>query len=502
MKSYTYILFVLLSLTACSDSFLDKTDPGQITDDKYWTSEKDVLYATYGIYDVLQRNAMYGGGPYNPGFRDHDCLSDNSLNFWDWNGLGLLAEGTINKDHWFLLDYWSDNYAGIARANNVIENVPAMSVLDEAVKNSYLAEARFLRALFYFNLVNTFGDVPLLLEPITVNESHVPKSSKEEITHEIIEDLLFAAQNTNVDDFGRADKGAVLGLLTRVYLYNKQYELAATTASEVMGMGYDLYPDYPSLFTEANEQSNEIVFSVLFQSLSEGEGEKFSGTWAKSPQTHHQPLPNLINDYYCIDGLPIGQSPLYDASDEIANRDLRLNASILFPGQIWIEGGKPLASNIPKTGYMMKKYIRNTILFNTDGPQDFYLIRYADILLMRAEALIETNNLTQEVYDLINAVRQRAGMPKIEDVEGSGLSQEALRNILRHERRVEFALEGLHYYDLKRWGTLKEAMERAANDEISVTYKPVFEGEKSYYWPIPQAEVDANRELDQNPLWK
>jgi starch-binding outer membrane protein, SusD/RagB family len=129
------------------------------------------------------------------------------------------------------------------------------------------------------------------------------------------------------------------------------------------------------------------------------------------------------------------------------------------------------------------------------------VLRYADVLLMRAEALIELNQLTPEVYTLINRVRQRVNMRTIEAAEGTNLSQDALRQILRHERRVEFAMEGLRFYDLKRWGLVEDAFKRAIADNIP-GYVPVFQGLKSEIFPVPQTEIDVNNKMVQHPAWR
>lgn len=503
MKIKILYLFMILGIvSACSDDFMDTSNPNQISDGSFWSSKSDAEYALTGCYDVLQSKPMYGGGVYNSGIRDHDCLSDNSYNVWEWMGLEPIADGTTDPTHWFLQGFWESAYKGIARCNNVIANVPTIESMSEDEINTILGEAKFLRALFYFNLANGFGEVPLILEPQTVETASIAKSTVREIYDAMIVDLTFAADKLGTADFGHADQGAALSLLAKVYLYDGKFTEAAATAKQVIDLGtYTLFSDYNTLFTPANEVNSEVVFSVRFESgLADNNGEAFSGTWAKVAQTHHQPMPNFVDDFYCIDGLPIDQSPLYDANDNKLNRDPRLDVSVIFPGEVWIEGGNPLAKKKVKTGYAMHKYIRNTTEYLSDGPQDFYVIRYADVLLMRAEALIESDQISQEIYDLINEVRARVNMPRIEDVEGTGLSQAELRNILRHERRVEFGLEGTRYYDLKRWGTLEEATVRANADNI-VNHFMAFEGDRTLYWPLPQVEVDNNKLLDQNPNW-
>jgi len=503
MKIKILYLFILLGfLSACSDDFMDTTNPNQISDGSFWSSKSDAEYALTGCYDVLQSKPMYGGGVYSSGVRDHDCMSDNSYNVWEWMGLEPIADGTTDPTHWFFQGFWESAYKGIARCNNLIANVPSIESMSQEEINIISGEAQFLRALYYMNLVNGFGEVPLILEPQTVETASVAKSTVREIYDAMISDLSFAVSNLGTAEFGHADKAAALSLLAKVYLYDGKFTEAAATSKQVIDLGtHSLFADYNTLFTPANEVNSEVIFSVRFESgLADNNGESFSGTWAKVAQTHHQPMPNFVDDFYCVDGLPIDQSPLYDATKDNLNRDPRLETSVIFPGETWIEGGNPLARKKTKTGYIMQKYVRNTTEYLSDGPQDFYVLRFADVLLMRAEALIESNELTQEVYDLINEVRARVNMPRIEDVEGTGLSQSELRDILRHERRVEFGLEGTRYYDLKRWGILEEATVRANADNI-VGHTMVFNGEKSLFWPLPQAEVDNNTLLEQNSNW-
>lgn len=500
-KNIIYILLAALTLGSCSEDFLDKSNPNQIGEESFWSSKSDAEYALVGCYDALQSGQMYGGGVYSSGMRDHDCLSDNSYNAWEWQGLENIADGSIDYSHWLLSGFWENSYKGIVRCNEVIHNVPNIE-MDKDDIDRVVAEARFLRALYYFNLSNAFGQVPLILDVQAVDNADVAKNTEREIFDAVIDDLKYAADKLSNYNYSHADKGAALSLLAKVYLYDQKYDLAAEAAKKVIDLKqYSLFDDYSSLFTVANEVNNEVVFTVRFGTgFGDNNGESFSGTWAKVPQTHHQPMPNFIDDFYCTDGLPIDESPLYNSNKKNENRDPRLEATIIFPGEVWIDGGSPFNKKKTKTGYAMQKYIRNEVGFLSDGPQDFYVIRYADVLLMRAEALIESDNTSQEIYDLINEVRDRVGMPHVEAVEGAGLSKDQLRKVLRHERRVEFGLEGTRYYDLKRWGTLQEAVTRANADAVS-GHLMVFEGEKTLCWPLPQSEVDNNKLLDQNPNW-
>ena len=215
-------------------------------------------------------------------------------------------------------------------------------------------------------------------------------------------------------------------------------------------------------------------------------------------------MPNMGNAYYCIDGLPITESPLYDPSNKGANRDPRATASIYYGGEVYLtEPLKTFKGNGP-TKLGQKKYIRTgpdaegNAVFG-EGSQDFYVIRYADILLMRAEAMAETGDISGAMA-MVDKIRDRVNMPSVENVEGA-VNQQQMIDIVRHERRVELAFEGLRFMDLKRWGTIEDAFNRAIADPVG-PYNPNYRGGKSEVFPIPQSEIDVNPKLKQHPTWQ
>lgn len=222
-------------------------------------------------------------------------------------------------------------------------------------------------------------------------------------------------------------------------------------------------------------------------------------------------MPNAVKDYYCTDGKPITQSPLYNPgtsannAPQKNNRDPRLSASVYFRGDIFLTDLARAFATTPTT-YGLRKYIRSTSVSATGigafnpGGQDFIVIRYADVLLMRAEALVELNQLS-EVYTLVNLVRQRVNMPTVQTVEGAALTQAALRDVVRHERRVELAFEGLRYFDLKRWNDVQNSFNRARTDAVT-GYTPIYLPGKSEVFPVPLSELNANSSLKQNPVWE
>lgn len=514
MKKVILALVAILSFTQCSDDFLERSSPTQIAENNFWTSEADAFLALNAVYSTLQGASMYGGNLNGwQGFPGFDNLGDNAFNQFKWEGPGLFMEGRLDPATGPIGAIWNDLYQGIARVNSVIKNVEDISeeLIPRETKNELAGQAYFLRALFYFNLAVYYEDVPLITAPQTLEEAFVPKNSYDEVIAQVVQDLQLAvdflpASYPN-DLYGYATKGAALGLLARVQLYNQQYSgpdgvLALT--EQLMGLGYSLHPDYAELFTEAGEYAPEVVFSIRFLRGDESNnGETFSATFLGTPKVDQRPMPNLVNDYYCTDGLPVTESPLYNPDDQRENRDPRALATIYFAGDQYLDDPVRTFPGNGPTKYGMRKYIRRgpdaagNPVFG-QGSQDFYVIRYADVLLMRAEALAETGDVGGAT-ELVNQVRARVNMPPVEDVEGA-VSQQEMIEIVRHERRVELALEGLRFMDLKRWGTIAEAFQRAISDPVG-PYNPQYLGGRSEVFPIPQAEIDVNPNLVQHPDW-
>jgi hypothetical protein len=467
----------------CSESFLETVNPNTTSKENFWKTKNDAVAGIYGVYSVLQQTSLYGWD-----YRNFEAVSDNGFNEFVGEGYLAISEGTHLTTNVKITTFYQGNYTVINRSNEVLANVPGMEI-DDATKNTIIGEAYFLRALAYLNLTTLYGNVPLILEPVSFGSPYFPNNPREDTRDRMIRDLTEAISLLPESNPGRVTKGAASALLAKYYLYGKDWSNAAQTALNVMGMGYQLHPNYHELFTVAGEKSKEVIFSVIFQSQVGGEGERFSGGYAVTPQPEIRPLPELVDDYEMIDGLPITESPLYDPVNPYNNRDPRLDYSILRPGDTWL--GKPYDFADSDTKYCVYKYIRETTALLDDGPQDFYVIRYGDILLMYAEAKNELSGPDQSVYNAINAVRNRVGMPNIQ----SGLSKDAMREVIRHERRIELALEGLRLYDLMRWGIAKEAYEKIK------FHNRTYISPKHDLFPIPQLEMDNNPLIVQNPGW-
>lgn len=514
MKRIILAALLTVTLTNCKEDFLDRSSLTQIAENNFWQSEADAFLALNAVYSTLQAQPMYGGSlNAGQGYPGYDNIGDNAFNQFKWEGPGLFMEGTINQTHFWFNNHWTNLYQGIVRANSVVDNVLIAddNLISPEKKNELLGQAYFLRGLMYFNLAMYFEDVPLITEPQTLDNAFVGKSTYAEVISQVNQDLNFAIDNlpeTYASDlYGYATKGAALALKARVQLYNKNYtgpDGVLELTEQVMGLGYSLHPEYGDLFSTEGEYSNEVIFSIRFlRGDDTNNGETFSATFAGTPKVDQRPMPNLVNDYYCTDGLPVTESPLFDPANQGLNRDPRANATIYFAGDEYLTDLAKIFSGNSPTRYGMRKYIRRSADADGNavfgqGSQDFYVMRYADVLLMRAEAMAETGDITGAM-EMVNTVRARVNMPSVEEVEGLP-DQSQMIEIVRHERRVELALEGLRFMDLKRWGEMEAAYERAVNDPVG-PFNPQYLGKRSEVFPVPQNEIDVNPNLTQHPAW-
>lgn len=517
----------LMNFNSCSDDFLQKDSLTSVSKNTFWKTSDDAKEGLAACYDALQNGFLYndasdqnkwnGCGPLNM-----DAMTDNGGRF-NWSGWvpGYdICNGTQSSSSRLVETYWSANYEAIKRCNSLISNVDKVD-MNEDTKKQYKAEATVIRSLMYLNLTMTYNDVPYITATQSLTDANCEKTERAAIVSSIMQDVQEAASvlPKETSERGRITKGAALSLLGRIALYNEKWDVAINAYREVMQLGYSLYPDYATLFTEENEGCNEIVWGVRYEGPGKGEGNAIGGHWG-APLEAINGTVDLADAYYQLDGkkyprkddvcnIVNGTPDLWSATgSRYENRDPRLKATLYLPGMTWGSadwnyGGSAASFS---TVYVMK-YFNPALTWSTswDSGQDFYLIRYSEVLLSLAEAYIESNQHFDEAVKLIDEVRKRVGMPTVEAVEGTSLTQEELREIVRHERRVELAFEGLRLFDLYRWHILKDAVDRI-NNEAS-TYKFAYEyrnykGEQEYVWPIPQTELDSNPMLTQNDLWK
>ena len=492
MKRYTIIFFsiLLLPLTSCKEDFLDIGLFAEVEETDFLINENDAILATNAIYNVLRDWRYFGGFPVI------DILSDDASkgsNPTDAIQIQAFEEFTFTPDDGPVSGWYSTLYIGIKRANLVVEKVPAID-MDENLKNQILGEARFLRALTYFKLVRIYGGVPLVT---TTNlERKIPRSTAQEIYDFIIQDLLFAAENLpekseySSADMGRATRGAAKGLLAKVYLFAEDFINAEKYALEVINSGqYSLDSDYGHVFSKDGEFGSGSIFEIgaLADGFADG-GHQYGNTQGVRQG------PNRGWGF---------NRPTWDLITSFEAGDPRMEATVIFVGEEIdgvVIGGDP---STPDTTYFPGTLnIKEVECYNqkvwTPGTtpeaswdHNVRVLRYADILLIAAEAMNE-NGKSSEALAWLNAVRARARgnnaslLPDITET-----NQEALRQLIWRERRAELAMEQHRFFDLVR------------TKQAAAVLGPLgFVENKHELFPIPQSEIDLSEgTLEQNPGW-
>lgn len=524
---YISILIIGFLLSACE---LDRVSLSNVADDNYWTSSKDFEVGINGVYDALQNDYLYGGGVAGDNyeakmtFRDHDMISDNSYNRWEWMGGALYMTGQIDPTHFLFSSYWAANYTLIGRANAMKQRIEESTILSEEESRLYLAQAQAMGALGYYNLATLFGNVPLVTSMDVsdgFDDLSVPASESEDFIFDFVEqqfnsaDSLLNLNNSLQIPTNWINSYGIKALLARAYMFRAKFNDAEPLLRDIESGPYSLHPDYEELFSYEGEASNEVIFSIRFMSLSGGNnGEGFSGTYAQECQGHHHIMPNLVDEFYDTTGVSNKIFNTFDKNDSasfiahLSKYDPRMDASILFPGELWYDGATSGYQPANGTNYRIQKYIRRDQGDVGSGGQDFYLVRYAEVLLSLAECIIENDGNQTEAEALINRVRNRPSvmMPNVTSTEINN-TRNGIRGVMRHERRVETALEGLRFYDLKRWhmndndGVIGEFdLFTIEADNVS-GYQPDFTLTERLYWPFPQDAIDNNTLLQQNQWW-
>jgi len=512
MKNYKISISILagfLMLLGCDDG-MDLIPRGQVSTNIFWQQERDAVLAVNATYRELDGPLMV---------IELDAVTD--LAYRASSGPGTLHDvgaGTIDPVNDAISSQWDRYYRGIRKANDVITNISRIQTGDKAVLARLEAEARFLRAFYYTQLTSLWGDVPLILEPLNIND-HKGRTDKNTIVDFIIEELdniidANALPTSYTSEKGRATHGAALALKARVALRNSRFDLARDAAQAVMASGvYELYPHYGKLFQQAGENSKEVIFDRQYAVGGDTYDAFVYSAASIGGSSVVEPLRALF-DKYEYKG---PQNP----DNPFENKDPRWDFTAYYTGQpigTSIYNSWPTSSTTDRVsanewatdyGYNLKKWIDyEAYKANPSaGSTNLILIRYADVLLMYAEAKIELNEIDQSVYDAINAVRQRptVEMPPIT----TGKTQAELRELVRNERAVELAFEGLRLFDMNRWqigeekaGIVEGMYYRdASTNQWKVWtqgFQRNFRPDRDYVWPIPQAEIEINDEITQN----
>ena len=566
------IVFLLLPLFSCNDDFLETSPRNFISDDAVWSSGVATKMFITEVYNASLTGPLYSYAAVNNQQFDNMYTDDAGWNYRDsWNTFNFTASNPP-------FQRWTNCYNNIRKANLGIEKIMESDVLSESEKNRYLGDLHFLRGLLYFELFRFYGGVPIITIALNRHEDDIfySRNTAEETLNFITDEFQAAADllplHVDPTDYGRATQGAALGMKAVASLHGagtvdpKYYVDAAETASifitgELSGR-YQLYGEgetdplkkreaFQNLFLEPYEGNEEVIFDVQYEGILRGHngyqtiaapgypGVNQAFGWGNSA-----PSQNLVDQFEMKDGSAFDWNNPEHAADPYANRDERLYGTVLYHGVFWkgdtlslssnrFDNGEEVTNNLPnglnstkkestKSGYYIRKHqweevicgSQNRILGEKDGG-NFIVLRYAEILLIYAEAKNEVSGPDASVYDAINLIRRRAGQPDLT----SGLGKDQMREKIRHERRIELALECKRYFDIIRWNIGDEVLNQPlmgmnaryvkddVTGEISITYTPykivdkVFSAPKNNLQPIPQDAIDQNPSLTQNPGW-
>lgn len=533
-KSFCTIGIAALALASCNA--LDLAPTNKFTDLNYWTSEEKASAVLSMAY-----NQMASAG---------DMFSDERLSDNLYEGRGSSDEKKITSGQATatlgrFANEWSDGYSGIKTCHTFLENVDRVPNMDADLKARMKAEARYIRAAIYFRLVNFYGDVPFFDHNITVEEANtIERSPKADIVSFIrtelseVASVLPAKNGYSVADRGRVTKGAAMMLLARTYLYENDYQNVAAICERFINgeFGkYELFPSYSGLFLPENEYNDEVIMDIGYTDELRTWSEMYDGIPLSvgGRINGFAPTQELVDSYIMTNGLGINEAgSRYDEENPYNARDPRLKATIVYHGYQWTNGaghtstiyikpgsaaeaGAPeldeyigAGQNSTATGYYIRKWFDPTAPAGMNSGLNIITMRYADVLLMYAEAKTELGQMDESVWNAtIRALRERAGF-----TDASALNYPTtgdMREIVRRERRCELALEGTRVYDIKRWKTIETVMNgrphgaKFANGNTQYVELEArsFDSERDYLFAVPQSQRDINKNLTQNPKY-
>ncbi len=497
MKKILYLSILIFFSLSCSDKFLETVSTDTYNEGNWWLNEGQVISTLNGCYRTLVSDQFSLARHLR-----EDNLTPNGFSFGGDSPTDVGEQNPGNDSRF--QSKWETCYQGVGRTNYFLSRTEN---LDPNITNKLgrlRSEAKFLRAYYYFTLISYFGGVPLIVDEPKLNEQKsLPRDTKENVITQILKDLDDAAsvlpvKYTDNIDIGRATKGAALALKARLFLYESRWDEAAAAAEDVMELGvYDLFPNYANLFRSENNNNIEEIFSVQFHFPDVVN----NYNTILVQQQNIVPTLDLVNDYEMIDGLSIEKSPLYDPQNPYENRDPRLVQTVVLPGYMFRGIIQP-GGFYYGTGFGFKKYSSyyDNVIQDDDKETDcnYIIIRYADVLLMYAESKNEADGPDQSIYDALHKVRARAGMPDIIDIES--MDKDRLRDAIRHERRIELAMESLYLFDIRRWKTAEIVMNKPAlNYKGEIVQNRRFNANRDYLWPIASNIIRDNPALTQNP---
>lgn len=503
-----------------------------------------------GEYALAVLNNLYSYLP--DGFNRIDnvvlgAATDDAISSDNYSGIELLSKSTLtavanNPD-----GEWYQAYQAVRNVNLYLTNVDNVPV-DMTIKHYWKAEARFIRAINYFELIKRYGGVPLIGNKLFSQDDkvNIPRNTYDECVQYIVSELDAIKDSLRPDplvatDLGRISQGADLALKSRVLLYAasplnnpgndmSKWQAAADAAKAVIDLNeFKLEKDFSSVFTD--RQNSEVILAFQRAQTKDLETENAPVGYAQPNQSNGyvSPTQELVDAFPMMSGLPIDDiNSGYDPQTPYKNRDPRLDATIFHNGTMWLkrpvetfEGGLDKPNGIQRqtrTGYYMKKFLAGYSTSAGYGNQNhnFPILRYAGILLNYAEASNELGN-TSIAYDQLKALRKRAGIDKGNDnLYGlkTDMNQDEMRQAIRLERRIEMAFEEQRFWDARRWKTAEQVFNKTLhgekiikNQDATFSYNVVpvstiiFTSPRMYLYPIPYAEVSGNKSIVQNPGW-
>jgi len=516
---------ILLTCQGCEE-FITHDSPSGVTDVQWWNTETDAKAALKSVYAGIPagssgRNTMYFAG-----------MSDEAVHRGDFKGAyDLYTRGTHDTRWGDALAIWRDDYIDIRRANRFLENIHRV-YMSETDKTRMKYEARALRAYYHMELLMLFGDIPLVTKSVLPNENQLPRTDSKTVYDFIMAELKECAENLPKEyvnaEAWRISSGACWAFITRLALYYKDYPTARDAAKAIIEQkAYSLYKSsnsnansFAELFSYAGELNKERIF------YSEN---GCSNAWTSfapagiGGETYLSPTNTVVDNFETKQGNTIFELgpdsvKIYQKNPNYRNnRDPRLSASIFYPGESFQNKYTldPFNNKTDKigetkstvTGYWIKKYIDPMDQQAKKGTLDFMIIRYAEVLLSYVEALVELDDWQNpDVLEYLNEVRNRAKMPSVQAFKYN--SKEKMRELVRRERQAELAFEGQRYFDIRRWGIVNEVMNgdvygatNPQTGEIVKVQTRKYNPERDALWPIPDLEIYANPNMEQNPKY-
>lgn len=541
MKKLLIISFCAFAFFSCRK--LDQPITRDFTEDAYWRDAQDALDALSACYEHLYKDDYFFG---NEGLSDNAYVNGNGF-----QNVTAVANGGYDPSNGRVTDTWSYYYTAIRRCNILTENIGKVPALDSTLKRRITAEARFIRAYAYFELLNWYGDVPFYTNELSIDESRtIARTGKNEVLQFVMSELAAIRADLPTNDYsgapngyadkdrGRITRGAAIALSARVHLYNGEWQAVVTDCELLINRtdngNYGLMNDYSSIFTVANEYNREVILDLQY-----GGGRTYDRLRSFMPQTVALlrsvlvPTQDLVDDYIMLNGKGIKEAGSgYSESDPYTNRDPRFEATILHHGSTVTDftgnlqtiltqpGSNPATNSVDDqgaspTGYYFYKYYDRSAT-NYQSSLNLIMIRYAEVLLMYAEAKNELGQLDASVWNqTIRALRIRAKFTDAGATElNAALTQAQLRDLIRRERRSELAFEGLRIFDIRRWKIADQVLNKPVrgikvtsgafnkdpNGYIIVENRG-FSNPKHYLWPVPTFERDQNKNLGQNQGW-